>query len=162
MSHRRGWVQWLKSLFGAGPKRGGPRPKQNEKSAASGVPCQICTNVLGILCAFRHVAYFLDSTFCLWLCSIPAVPSPAALGIADQACHAVTDSQLAGSKARHAAGMEAWRLLSAHAWLLLGVRSPVLALARLARRLLTRELRRKWPGNVQSPPCFLCPAIKAF
>ena len=44
-----------------------------------------------------------------------------------QPCRAATDSQLAGGKARHAAGMEAWRLLSAHAWLLLGVRYPVSA-----------------------------------
>ena len=42
--------------------------------------------------------------------------------VVSYSCHAVTDSQLAGGKARHAAGMEAWRLLSAHAWVLLGVR----------------------------------------
>ena len=40
-------------------------------------------------------------------------------------CLAMTDSAPFGDKARHAAGMEAWRLLSAHAWHLLGVRNAL-------------------------------------
>ncbi len=66
-SHRRDGVQWLKSLFGAGPKRGGPRPKQNEKSTASGGPCQVCIDLASSLCAVRHTcaAHLLNSTFSL-------------------------------------------------------------------------------------------------
>ncbi len=53
---RRMVVQWLKSLFGAGPKRGGPRPKPNEKSTASGVPVLVMGSTV-ISSVFINIQY---------------------------------------------------------------------------------------------------------